>query len=129
LQKIPLEEMRELLQLFIDSTEQSSVLIHRITNPLLDRVQTIEDLWLGYLTTNRQIDTLSWWEIQRLRLAKQLWNKLTWIVYVLDEPTIWLDKKEIDRTIQAIRKLKDMWNTIMVVEHNEEFIEASDRIE
>ena len=128
LQKIPLQEMRELLQLFIDSTTQPPLLINRITNPLLDRVQTIEDLWLWYLTTNRQIDTLSWWEIQRLRLAKQLWNKLTWIVYVLDEPTIWLDRKEIDRTIKAIRRLKDMWNTIMVVEHNEEFIEASDRI-
>jgi excinuclease ABC subunit A len=128
LQKIPLEEMRELLQLYISSTTQPQQLIARITNPLLDRVQTIEDLWLGYLTTNRQIDTLSWWEIQRLRLAKQLWNKLTGIVYVLDEPTIWLDVKEIERTIQAIRKLKDMWNTIMVVEHNEEFIEASDRI-
>ena len=128
LQKIPLQEMRELLQLYINSTTQPELLIHRITNPLLDRVQTIEDLGLGYLTTNRQIDTLSWWEIQRLRLAKQLWNKLTWIVYVLDEPTIWLDVKEIERTIQAIRKLKDMWNTIMVVEHNEEFIEASDWI-
>ena len=128
LQKIPLNEMHELLQLFVDSSTQPQQLIARITNPLLDRVQTIEDLWLWYITTNRQIDTLSWWEIQRLRLAKQLWNKLTGIVYVLDEPTIWLDRKEIERTIQAIRKLKDMWNTIMVVEHNEEFIEASDWI-
>ena len=128
LQKIPMEEMRQLLQLYIDSTDQPQILISRITHPLLDRIQTIEDLWLWYLTTNRQIDTLSWWEIQRLRLAKQLWNKLTWIVYVLDEPTIWLDVKEIEKTIRAIRKLKDMWNTIMVVEHNEEFIQASDWI-
>lgn len=128
LQKIPLEEMRELIQLYVSTTDQPQLLISRITNPLIDRVQTIDDLWLWYLTTNRQIDTLSWWEIQRLRLAKQLWNKLTWIVYVLDEPTIWLDTKEIERTIRAIRKLKDMWNTIMVVEHNEEFIQASDWI-
>lgn len=72
------------------------------------------------------MDTLSWWEIQRLRLAKQLGNKLTGIMYVLDEPTIWLDDEEIQRVITAIRSLKDMGNTIVVVEHNEEFIQASD---
>jgi excinuclease ABC subunit A len=101
-------------------------LINRIMAPLLDRLQTIGSLWLWHLNLHRQIDTLSWWEIQRLRLAKQLWNKLTGIMYVLDEPTIGLDDREVQRTIAAIKTLKDMWNTIIVVEHNDEFIKASD---
>jgi excinuclease ABC subunit A len=61
-------------------------------------------------------------------LAKQLGNKLTGIIYVLDEPTIGLDSKEINRAIVAIKKLREMGNTIIVVEHNEEFIKASDRV-
>ncbi|MEI7557981.1 MAG: hypothetical protein WCJ45_04035 [bacterium] len=63
-----------------------------------------------------------------MRLAKQLGNKLTGIIYVLDEPTIGLDDKEIQRAITAIKKLREMGNTIIVVEHNEEFIKASDRV-
>ena len=61
-------------------------------------------------------------------MAKQLGNKLTGIIYVLDEPTIGLDDKEIFRAITAIKKLREMGNTIIVVEHNEEFIKASDRV-
>jgi len=83
---------------------------------------------LGYLNLNRTINTLSGGEIQRLRLAKQLGNKLTGIVYVLDEPTIGLDENEIQRAIKSIRKLQEMGNTIVVVEHNESFIKSSDRI-
>lgn len=75
---------------------------------------------------SRQIDTLSGGEIQRLRLAKQLGNKLTGIIYVLDEPTIGLDDHEIQKTIQSIRTLQEIGNTIVVVEHNESFIKASD---
>ena len=63
-----------------------------------------------------------------MRLAKQLGNKLTGIIYVLDEPTIGLDDREIERTIAAIKSLKEMGNTIIVVEHNETFIKASDRV-
>ena len=77
---------------------------------------------------NRGIDTLSGGEIQRLRLAKQLGNKLTGIIYVLDEPTIGLDDREIQKAIVSIKKLREMGNTIVVVEHNEEFIKASDRV-
>lgn len=126
LQKIPLKELGDIIQLFVTYTSHPHVLIERITKPLIDRISTIDELGLAYLMTIRQIDTLSGWEIQRLRLAKQLGNKLTGIVYVLDEPTIGLDIAEIERTITSIRKLKAMGNTIIVVEHNEEFIEASD---
>ena len=128
LQRVPMKDIIELLETFKEQSWKAMNLIERITKPLLDRIKTIDDLWLGYLMLNRWIDTLSGWEIQRLRLAKQLWNKLTWIIYVLDEPTIWLDQREIVKAINSIKKLKEMWNTIVVVEHNEEFIKASDRV-
>lgn len=126
LQKIQLSDLFNIIADFTQYTSHPPQLVQRITKPLLDRLQTINELWLSYLMTIRQIDTLSGGEIQRLRLAKQLWNKLTGIVYVLDEPTIWLDVAEIDKAIKAIKKLKSMGNTIIVVEHNEEFIQASD---
>jgi excinuclease ABC subunit A len=128
LQKIPLKDLIEILVEYQTKSEKDSTLVLRITTPLVDRCQTIQELWLGYLMLNRGIDTLSGWEIQRLRLAKQLGNKLTGIIYVLDEPTIGLDDKEIQKAIVSIKKLKAMGNTIVVVEHNEEFIKASDRV-
>lgn len=127
-QKIPLNDLIILIKRHQETADKDKTLLGRITEPLIDRAQTIYDLGLGYITLNRGMDTLSWGEIQRLRLAKQLGNKLTGIIYVLDEPTIGLDDREIKRAITSIKKLKEMGNTIVVVEHNEEFIKASDRI-
>lgn len=128
LQTMPISELTEVLGRYLEEATTQSELVKRIVVPLLDRVKTVTELWLWYISSSRKIDTLSWWEIQRLRLAKQLWNKLTWIIYVLDEPTIWLDHDEILRVIKAIRGLQEMGNTIIVVEHNDEFIKASDWI-
>lgn len=128
LQKIELNELINLLELYKSTSEKPINLLERILSPLLDRAKTIQELGLGYLMLTRGVDTLSGGEIQRLRLAKQLWNKLTGIIYVLDEPTIGLDTWEIKKAIVSINKLKEMGNTIIVVEHNEEFIRASDRI-
>ncbi|MFA7717563.1 MAG: excinuclease ABC subunit UvrA [Candidatus Absconditabacterales bacterium] len=128
LQKMPLNELISFVDLYESTTNKDRTLVERILHPLIDRAKTIQDLGLGYLSLHRGMDTLSGGEIQRLRLAKQLGNKLTGIIYVLDEPTIGLDEREIKRAIQAIKKLKEMGNTIIVVEHNEEFIKASDRI-
>lgn len=128
LQNMTISTLLDTMQRFITSKAKPQQLLDRILLPLIDRARTVESLGLGYISLSRQIDTLSWWEIQRLRLAKQLWNKLTWIIYVLDEPTIWLDDGEIEKTIEAIQKLKDMWNTIVVVEHSESFIKSADWI-
>jgi excinuclease ABC subunit A len=128
LQQMPIVRMIEILEQYQKSTNKPSELIDRIINPLLDRAKTIANLWLWYLTLRRAIDSLSWWEIQRLRLAKQLGNKLTGIIYVLDEPTIGLDEIEIKKVIAAIKWLQKMGNSIVVVEHNEDFIKASDRV-
>ena len=128
LQKMELKDLVSFLELYKNKSDKAKNLLERILNPLLDRANTIEELGLGYLMLTRAVDTLSGGEIQRLRLAKQLGNKLTWIIYVLDEPTIWLDTWEIKKAITAIKRLQTMGNTIVVVEHNEEFIRASDWI-
>ncbi|MCX6822734.1 MAG: ATP-binding cassette domain-containing protein [candidate division SR1 bacterium] len=128
LQQMKLNDLIAFLDQFNADSGKDKLLTNRILNPLIDRAKTIQELGLGYLSLHRGMDTLSGGEIQRLRLAKQLGNKLTGIVYVLDEPTIGLDEREIKRAIIAIRKLQEMGNTIIVVEHNEEFMRASDWI-
>ncbi len=128
LQKMELTNLIRFLELYKNTSSKPRNLLERILNPLLDRACTIEELGLGYLMLTRGVDTISGWEIQRLRLAKQLGNKLTGIIYVLDEPTIGLDSWEIKKAITAIKRLQAMGNTIVVVEHNEEFIKASDWI-
>ena len=128
LQKMELTNLIRFLELYKNTSSKPRNLLERILNPLLDRASTIEELGLGYLMLTRGVDTISGWEIQRLRLAKQLGNKLTGIIYVLDEPTIGLDSWEIKKAITAIKRLQAMGNTIVVVEHNEEFIKASDWI-
>ncbi len=128
LQNRTVDNLVSVLKKYMKNTTQNKDLVYRIITPLIDRVWTITDLWLHHISMSRQIWTLSGGEIQRLRLAKQLWNRLTGIIYVLDEPTIGLDNAEIKKTIKAIKNLKNMWNTIIVVEHNEEFVKNSDWI-
>lgn len=119
----------QLVEFFVqyrDVSDKPEALIQRITKPLIDRLETITGLGLHYLNLSRGVKTLSGGEMQRLRLAKQLGNKLTGIMYVLDEPTIGLSSVEIDKMIEAIRKLQQMGNSIVVVEHHDRFIRASD---
>ena len=83
---------------------------------------------LDYLQLNRKADTLSGGEAQRIRLASQLGSKLVGALYVLDEPTIGLHQRDNDRLIKTLTELRDMGNTIIVVEHDEDTIFASDYI-
>jgi len=124
--QFPIDILVKFLALYQEHMTGIRELAQKIIAPLLDRAETIHYLWLGYLTLYRTVATLSWGEIQRLRLAKQLGNKLTWIIYVLDEPTIWLNMREILKVIEAIKKLQILGNTIVVVEHHSAFIKASD---
>jgi len=128
LQNKTLEELYKVLKEFSQKSDAPKELLERILTPLLYRLEILIDLGLGYLTPSRRIDTLSGWEIQRLRLAKQLGNRLSGVIYVLDEPTIGLSPKEIKKVIDAIKQLAELGNTIVVVEHNEEFIRNSDWI-
>jgi excinuclease ABC subunit A len=92
------------------------------------RLQFLKDVGLGYLSLSRTSGTLSGGESQRVRLATQIGSGLTGVTYVLDEPTIGLHSRDNDRLIETLHKLKDLGNTVIIVEHDEEIIKHSDYI-
>lgn len=102
----------------------------KIAQPILteinSRLEFLKNVGLGYLTLNREAKTLAGGELQRIRLASQLGTGLTGIIYVLDEPSIGLHPKDIDSLIVTLKKLRDLGNTVIVVEHDPETILAAD---
>jgi len=104
--------------------EISRVIIREITS----RLQFMLNVGLEYLTLNRTANTLSGGEAQRIRLASQLGSGLVGALYVLDEPTIGLHQRDNDRLIKTLQHLRDLGNTVLVVEHDEDTIFASDYI-
>ena len=92
------------------------------------RLQFMQDVGLSYLTLNRQSNTLSGGESQRINLAKSLGSSLVGSLYVLDEPSIGLHPRDTERLIHVLRELRDLGNTIVVVEHAEDIIAAADHI-
>lgn len=102
----------------------SSVVVKEIEN----RLSFLLDVGLDYLSLDRRANTLSGGESQRIRLASQLGSKLVGALYVLDEPTIGLHQRDNDRLIETLKNLRDLGNTIIVVEHDEDTIFASDYI-
>jgi excinuclease ABC subunit A len=102
----------------------------RIARPILDdlfeRVERLLEVGVGYLTLERSSPTLSAGEAQRLRLAALLGSGLTGVLYVLDEPTIGLHSRDTQRLINVMRRLRDLGNTVLVVEHDLELIKAAD---
>ena len=99
-----------------------------IMKNLLDRLWFLKGVWLSYITIARKANTLSWWESQRIRLATQVWSQLEWIIYVLDEPSIWLHPRDNTMLIENLKRLRDLWNTLIIVEHDEDIMFASDYI-
>ena len=92
------------------------------------RLEFLNDVGLDYLTLGRSAATLSGGEAQRIRLASQLGSGLTGVLYVLDEPTIGLHPRDNQRLIGALQKLRDLGNTLILVEHDKEVIQSSDRV-
>jgi excinuclease ABC subunit A len=103
-----------------------------ITEPIVaelhDRVARLVDVGVGYLTLERATPSLSGGEAQRLRLASLLGSGLTGVLYVLDEPTISLHPRDTERLITALRRLRDLGNTVLVVEHDLDVIRAADHV-
>jgi len=97
-----------------------------VVKEILNRLQFMIDVGIGYLTLDRTANTLSGGEAQRIRLASQLGSGLVGALYVLDEPTIGLHQKDNARLIQTLTALRDLGNTIIIVEHDEETIFSSD---
>ena len=119
-----LREWFNTLQLSAEEQQIAAHLLHEITS----RLQFMEDVGLGYLTLNRPSNTLSGGESQRISLAKSLGSSLVGSLYVLDEPSIGLHARDTERLIRVLKQLRDLGNTIVVVEHDEEIIRAADHI-
>lgn len=93
---------------------------------IINRLTFLKDVGLGYLTMHRRAASLSGGEAQRIRLATQIGSKLTGVLYVLDEPSIGLHQRDNDRLITTLKKMRDLGNTLIVVEHDHETMLASD---
>lgn len=98
----------------------------RLLNEINTRLQFLLDVGLGYLTLNRPSNTLSGGESQRINLTTSLGSSLVGSLYILDEPSIGLHSRDTDRLIGVFRKLRDLGNTVIVVEHDEEILRAAD---
>ena len=107
-------------------TKKEEEISHVVIKEIFDRLSFMLDVGIDYLTLNRRANTLSGGEAQRIRLASQLGSKLVGALYVLDEPTIGLHQRDNDKLIKTLQELRDIGNTIIVVEHDEDTILASD---
>src|SRR5690606_14857522 len=88
----------------------------------------LNNVGLNYLSLDRSADTLSGGEAQRIRLASQIGSGLTGVMYVLDEPSIGLHQRDNDRLIGTLQHLRDLGNSVLVVEHDEDMIRAADHV-
>jgi excinuclease ABC subunit A len=107
---------------------QKGVVSERILKELRDRLGFLENVGLGYLTLDRTAQTLSGGESQRIRLATQIGSRLTGVLYVLDEPSIGLHQRDNQRLLKTLIEMRDMGNSVVVVEHDEETIKAADYV-
>ncbi|WP_395463481.1 excinuclease ABC subunit UvrA [Wolbachia endosymbiont of Cantharis cryptica] len=109
-------------------TEQQKQISDKILNEIIKRLTFLKNVGLNYLTLDRESSTLSGGESQRIRLASQIGSGLTGVLYVLDEPSIGLHQCDNDRLIATLKNLRDMGNTVIVVEHDEDTIMAADYV-
>lgn len=109
-------------------TETQLQIAHQALREITQRLGFLKNVGLSYLTLNRKASTLSGGESQRIRLASQIGSGLSGVIYVLDEPSIGLHQSDNDRLLQTIKKLKDLGNTVIIVEHDEDTMWASDYI-
>jgi excinuclease ABC subunit A len=107
---------------------KKEIIAKRILKEIIERLGFLENVGLSYLTLDRSAYTLSGGESQRIRLATQIGSKLTGVLYVLDEPSIGLHHRDNQRLLGTLLKMRDLGNTVLVVEHDEETILASDYI-
>ena len=109
-------------------TPRERAIADRILKEVRSRLQFMVNVGLDYLTLDRTADTLSGGEAQRIRLATQIGSQLTGVLYVLDEPTVGLHQRDNDRLIRTLQAMRDLGNTLLVVEHDEAMIRSADWI-
>jgi len=110
----------------LDISGKKGVIADRIVREIIERLAFLEDVGLDYLTLDRSAHTLSGGESQRIRLATQIGSKLTGVLYVLDEPSIGLHQRDNQRLLKTLLHMRDLGNTVLVVEHDEDTIRAAD---
>ena len=112
----------------IKLTKQQELIGHQILKEIRNRVGFLNNVGLGYLSLSRATATLSGGEAQRIRLATQIGSGLVGVCYILDEPSIGLHQRDNDKLLQALKDLRDLGNTLLVVEHDEDTMRQSDWI-
>jgi excinuclease ABC subunit A len=110
----------------LNASEQK--IAERILTEVRNRLQTMMDVGLGYLTLNRLSNTLSGGETQRINLTRSIGSNLTSSLYILDEPSIGLHQRDTDRLITVLKNLRDLGNTVVIVEHDEDIMRHADHI-
>ncbi|BBM17980.1 UvrABC system protein A [Enterococcus avium] len=107
-------------------SEQEKIIARPILKEIEDRLSFLRNVGLDYLTLSRASGTLSGGEAQRIRLATQIGSNLSGVLYILDEPSIGLHQRDNDRLIESLKKMRDLGNTLIVVEHDEDTMRAAD---
>lgn len=110
----------------VSLSEQETTIARPILKEVEDRLTFLKNVGLDYLTLSRAAGTLSGGEAQRIRLATQIGSNLSGVLYILDEPSIGLHQRDNDRLIDSLKKMRDLGNTLIVVEHDEDTMMASD---
>jgi excinuclease UvrABC ATPase subunit len=124
---LPISEALELFDAF-ELTEREALIATRVLREIRERLRFLYDVGVGYLTLNRSAATLSGGEGQRIRLATQIGANLTGVLYVLDEPSIGLHQRDNRKLLATLTRLRDLGNTVVVVEHDEETIRTADYV-
>ena len=112
----------------LELTDSQKIIAEMILKEVDSRLQFLIDVGLEYLTLSRSAGTLSGGEAQRIRLATQIGSGLTGVLYILDEPSIGLHQRDNDKLIATLKKLRDLGNTLLIVEHDEDTMYAADQI-
>lgn len=112
----------------VELTEREHKIADLVINEIKNRLKFLIDVGLDYLTLSREASTLSGGESQRIRLATQIGSKLTGVLYVLDEPSIGLHQRDNDKLIRTLKEMRDLGNSLIVVEHDEDTILAADYV-
>jgi len=124
---LPISEALAVFDAF-ELRDREAIIASRILKEIQDRVRFLHDVGVGYLTLGRSAATLSGGEGQRIRLATQIGSNLTGVLYVLDEPSIGLHQRDNRKLLSTLQRLRDMGNTVVVVEHDEDTIRLADYV-
>ncbi len=124
---MPINQIKEFLN-SLQLSKKDAIIADAILKELNKRLQFLIDVGLEYLTLSRSAGTLSGGEAQRIRLATQIGSGLTGVLYILDEPSIGLHQRDNDKLLTTLKKLRDLGNTLLVVEHDEDTMYAADEV-